>query len=70
MVGDDDSDPAEPKMIGILSAEARRLVKLFKIDFYQLHSASKTKNRLFVDAFVYSYVTPLLVFPRVQTFSS
>jgi hypothetical protein len=43
MVGDDDSDPAEPGMIGILSAESPPLSKIVEIDFINCILQTTTK---------------------------
>jgi len=44
MVGDDDSGPAEPKMIGILSAESPPLSKIVENRFLPIASCERNEK--------------------------
>ena len=44
MVGDDDSGPAEPKMIGILSAESPPLTKIVENRFLSMTSYERNEK--------------------------
>jgi hypothetical protein len=47
MVGDDDSDPAEPKMIGILSAESPPLNKIVENRFLSIALCEQNEKSAF-----------------------
>ena len=44
MVGDDDSGPAEPEMIGILSAESPPLVKIVENQLLSITSCERNEK--------------------------